>query len=63
MILTIGRYYGIEAAYKTIVQEVTNVFGVYGIKVDYRYEEERSSPERRSLRYNNKKCSGRNVEV
>ena len=30
------RYYGIEAAYKTIVREVTNVFGVYGIEVDYR---------------------------
>jgi len=32
-----ARYYGIEAAYKTIVREVTNVFGVYGIKVDYRH--------------------------
>ena len=32
------RYYGIEAAYKTIVREVTNVFGVYGIEVDYRWE-------------------------
>jgi DNA-directed RNA polymerase I subunit RPA1 len=31
------RYYGIEAAYKTIVREVTNVFGVYGIEVDYRH--------------------------
>jgi len=32
-----ARYYGIESAYKTIVREVTNVFGVYGIEVDYRH--------------------------
>jgi DNA-directed RNA polymerase I subunit RPA1 len=32
-----ARYYGIEAANKTIVQEVKNVFGVYGIDVDYRH--------------------------
>lgn len=32
-----ARYYGIEAAYRTIVREVTNVFAVYGIDVDYRH--------------------------
>jgi hypothetical protein len=31
------RYYGIEAAYRTIVREVKNVFAVYGIDVDYRH--------------------------
>jgi len=30
-------HYGIEAAYKTIVTEVKNVFGVYGIEVDHRH--------------------------
>merc|ERR1719431_1193898 len=32
-----ARYYGIESAYKTIINEVKNVFGVYGIDVDYRH--------------------------
>jgi len=32
-----ATYYGIEAASKTIVQEVKNVFGVYGIDVDVRH--------------------------
>jgi len=34
---TMARYYGIESAYKTLIREVTNVFGVYGIVVDYRH--------------------------
>jgi len=32
-----ANYYGIEAAGRTIVQEIKNVFGVYGINVDYRH--------------------------
>jgi len=32
-----ANFYGIEAANKTIVQEVKNVFGVYGIDVDVRH--------------------------
>ena len=32
-----ARWYGIEAAGRTIVQEIKNVFGVYGINVDYRH--------------------------
>lgn len=33
----IAQTYGIEAANKVIVREVTNVFNVYGITVDYRH--------------------------
>lgn len=33
----IARTYGIEAANKVIVREVTNVFNVYGITVDHRH--------------------------
>merc|ERR1712066_642149 len=32
-----ARYYGIEAANKTIVQEIVNVFKAYGIDVDKRH--------------------------
>merc|ERR1711936_64589 len=32
-----GRYYGIEAASKTIIQEIAGVFNVYGIEVDKRH--------------------------
>ena len=32
-----AKYYGIEAANKTIVREITNVFDVYGIAVDPRH--------------------------
>ena len=32
-----AKYYGIEAANKTVVREITKVFNVYGIKVDKRH--------------------------
>jgi len=31
------RNYGVEAARQTIVREIKNVFGVYGINIDYRH--------------------------
>ena len=32
-----ARYYGVEAANKTIVHEIVNVFGAYGIDVNPRH--------------------------
>ena len=32
-----AKYYGIEAASKTIVKEIVNVFKAYGIEVDMRH--------------------------
>ncbi|KAL7068203.1 putative DNA-directed RNA polymerase I largest subunit [Cryptosporidium serpentis] len=36
-IQTVYKYYGIEAARKCLINELTNVFAVYGINVDYRH--------------------------
>jgi DNA-directed RNA polymerase I subunit RPA1 len=36
-ICNIYRIYGIEAAYKVIIEEMKNVFKVYGISVDIRH--------------------------
>lgn len=36
-VYAILKTYGVEAARKSIIDEVSSVFGAYGIKVDYRH--------------------------
>lgn len=36
-IFAILTVYGVEAARRAIIEEISNVFGAYGIAVDYRH--------------------------